>query len=221
MPKKYITIALLIIIAISMCVAFYTSNEPRLKAFLNTISLGIVVSSIFYFIVVWVPAWQRRERIHRNILKHFESFKLSCISTFLIASNSQQYRTQEMLLNQQEFRRYFKVKVKVKVTDSQDRWDVVLNELNSNQYSLNEILLEIKYLREEIQYTLNNIDVHNDEVFDFLKRLSQYTLRLEGVKPEYDDIKELGGFLWEIFTGWSFVNGYKYNDYFDTMLKKI
>jgi hypothetical protein len=122
-----------------------------------------------------------------------------------------------MLLDQAEFRRYFGIHV----TDNQTRWHGVLNSLNQNAYLLRDILHELEILREELLYVLSSIDVHDEEVFDFLKRLSHAILRLKDVEPEYDDIKYIGGFLYEIFAGWSFIEGYRKEDIVLSMIERI
>jgi hypothetical protein len=122
-----------------------------------------------------------------------------------------------MLLDQGEFRRYFGIHV----TDDQTRWHAVLNSLNQNAYLLRDILHELEVLREELLYVLSSIDVHDEEVFGFLKRLSHAIFRLRDVEPEYDDIKYIGGFLYEIFAGWSFIEGYRKEDIVLSMIERI
>ena len=39
------------------------------------------------------------------------------------------------------------------------------------------------------------VDIHDEEVFSFLKRMSHIIYRMRDVKTEYDDIKTLGRFL--------------------------
>jgi hypothetical protein len=59
------------------------------------------------------------------------------------------------------------------------------------------------------------------DTFSFFKRLSQAVYKLKDSKPEYDDVKHLSGFLWEVFAGWSFIEGYRESDIVETMIEKI
>ena len=118
--------------------------EPKSTTIIYNIALGIFVSSIFYFLVVWVPAKQRRIEIHSNFREQYKGFKLSCISTFLIASNSQEYSPQEMLLDQQEFLRYFKVEI----DNNKNRWHAVMNGINDSEYLLRDLLYELEIFSE-------------------------------------------------------------------------
>jgi len=95
-------------IAVFALLVVMTTPEPLTTNLVNKLSVGILVSIIFYSIVVLLPARQRKARIHRNLQEHYNAFKLSCISIFLIYSNSQNYKPKEMLLDLDEFRRYFK-----------------------------------------------------------------------------------------------------------------
>jgi len=205
------------VMVVTAALGYGTAEEPRTLHVLHSLSMGVVVSAGFYLLVVWVPAHYRRRRIHRNVQQHYVAFKSSCITTFLIASHSQEYRPREMLLDQDEFRRYFKIEV----SSGQTRWDAVMNSMNGNKYLLREIQQELAILRDEILYVLNSIDVHDDRVFTFLNRLSHAIYPLKDIEPEYDDIKHIAGFLWEMFSGWSFVEGYRKTDIVQAMIDRI
>ena len=58
------------------------------------------------------------------------------------------------------------------------------------------------------------------EVFGFLNRLSQLIVRMESTERNYDDIKSLCGFLWSIFTGWSWIEGYSESDLIKDMIER-
>ncbi|MGH8564965.1 MAG: hypothetical protein ACREXW_13130 [Gammaproteobacteria bacterium] len=79
----------------------------------------------------------------------------------------------------------------------------------------------LEVLREELLYVLNTIDVHDEEVFAFLKRLAQIIYRMRDIETEYDDIKQIGGFLWELFAGWSVIDGYRDKDIVQSMIERI
>ena len=217
MPERRVLIALALITIAASIAGIETTLAPRARSVLNMLSMGIVVSTIFYFIVVWVPGQQRKARIHRSLQEHYSAFRSSCVHTFLIASNSQDYHPKEMLLDPSEFRRYFKVEV----GNGQNRWHVVLNALNGNRYLLRDIQYELEILREELLYVLNFIDIHDEEVFAFLKRLAQIIYRMRDIETGYDDIKQIGGLLWEIFAGWNVINGYRDKDIIQSMIDRV
>ena len=217
MPNKNILIALILLTVLSLFIGFATTPNKDYQLLVNALSINFVISSVFYFLVVYIPEIQRRNRVFRSIDKSYREFKLSCIHTFLILSNSQEYTHREMLLEQDVFRRYFSNTN----TQNQDRWSAVMSGIEDNGYYLREVLYELRMLNEEIRYVRNNIDIHDEEVFDFLNRLSQIISRMDATGPDYEDIKSFSRFLWELFSGWSFVEGYRKSDLIKDMIDRI
>ncbi len=119
------------------------------------------------------------------------------------------------LAKQVEFRKF----VKEAVSESQERWHVVLNGLNDRL--LKDLLVELEILMNEVSYILNNVNVEDPNVFSFFKRLSQEVYKLKNTTMEYDDVKQLSHFLWELFSGWSFIDGYREDDIVSVMIEKI
>ena len=114
-----------------------------------------------------------------------------------------------------EFRKYFKEPVR----DSQNRWHVVLNNLNGQL--LQDLLVEFEILLNEVTYVLNNANIEDPNVFSFFKRLSQTVYKMKNTTLDYDDVKHLSGFLWELFAGWSFIDGYREDDIVAVMIEDI
>lgn len=67
----------------------------------------------------------------------------------------------------------------------------------------------------------NNIKIDDHDVIAFFKRLSRAVYRLKNSSLEYDDVKQLDRFLWELFAGWNFVDGYRKDDIIRVMIDKI
>ncbi len=168
MPDKKINVGLIVATLICLLIGVFTTPNKDYGSLLNTLSVGFVTSAIFFFIVVYLPERQRRSRIYRSVEKQYKQFKLSCIGTFLILSKSQEYNHREMLLDQQEFKRYFSNNN----TQNRVRWDAVINMIQDNKYYLNEILYELRLLNDEIRFVRNSIDIHDEEAFSFLINLS-------------------------------------------------
>jgi hypothetical protein len=217
MPDKNIIIGLIVATLICLLIGVSTTSSRNYDLLLNTLSVGFVTSATFFFIVVYLPERQKRNRVYRSIEKQYKQFKLSCISTFLILSNSQEYSYREMLLDQYEFKRYFSNNN----SHNQVRWDMVINTIQDNEYYLNEILYELRVLNDEIRFVRNTIDIHYEEVFSFLNNLSQIIHRMESTTRDYESIKSFSRFLWEIFTGWSFIDGYRKTDLIKEMIGRI
>jgi hypothetical protein len=217
MPERKIILFLIVATLVCLIIGVGTTPDKNYIPLVNALSVGFVISAVFYFLVVYLPESQKRRRIHRSMKRHYQLFKKSCIGTFLVLSNSQEYQQREMLLDQEEFKRYFKNNN----SNNENRWDAVANGMQDNEYSLNEILYELRVLNDEIKFVRSNIDIHDEEVFQFLNNLSQVIHRMESTKPEYDDIKTFCRFLWEIFTGWSIIDGYRKTDIIADMIRRV
>jgi hypothetical protein len=135
------------------------------------------------------------------------SIKEDCITTFLGALQ-QPYDSD--LIRDLKDRDKFKKYSKEPATRDQDRWDAVFNRLDG--YMLKNLLTELEILRNEVVFTLTAIDIENEEVFSFLKRLSQVVYRIRNWSQQSDEQKELFRFLWSIHTGWSVIDGYQEKD---------
>lgn len=231
---KTLTIMLWALIILSILLAVKTSGEPILEVFKNTwiepclqklptgnailfnLSIGFLVSLIFYLLVVWFPDRRRKNIIKKNLVEQYKSFKEDTISILLsVCQSSYKGELPKNLTNQNEFRKYFKEPV----SDSQNRWHVVLNNLNGRL--LQDLLVEFEILLNEVTYVLNNVNFEDPNVFSFFKRLSQTVYKMKNTTLDYDDVGHLSRFLWELFAGWSFIDGYREDDIVAVMIEDI
>lgn len=236
MRLKVSTLLLWTISIGSIILALKASNEPMLSIFRDTwvdfffqqfgtgnsiifsLSIGFLVSVFFYLLVVWFPARQRKNLIKSNFEEQYLSFKHDMICIFLGASEKvYDGELPSKLSDQSEFKKFFTTPDK---NDSRNiRWYAVLNGLN--EYHLKELLVELEIFMNEVAYVLNNVEINDPNVFSFFKRLSQAVHRLKNSTSEYEDVKQLSRFLWELFAGWNFIDGYREDDIVKVMIEKI
>jgi hypothetical protein len=180
------------------------------------LGIGSVVSLFFYILIVRIPEHQRRRRLKRSFLKHYEMFKKDCIAVMLgVANGSYKWGEQDALADQRRFYEYFKEPV----GDGQDRWDRFMNRLDER--SVEELVKSVKIFRDEILFMLNNVDIENEEAFEFLKRMSMIIVERRAEKMDYDGRDRFCRFLWEVFSGWSFVSGLRETDIVKDMVKAM
>jgi hypothetical protein len=180
------------------------------------LAVGAIVTLIFYALVVRLPDRQKRSRLRKGLTQQYIAFKKDSIATMLMtADGTYQTDVPETLLDRNEFRRYFSEDT----GEDQTRWDRLFN--NMEDHNLRDLLKQLEMLRDETAYVLNNVDIPGDEAFAFLKRLNRAIYSMSDTTNEYDDKKPFLRFLWEIFTGWSFVDGYQDRDIIEDMIKAI
>lgn len=210
--RHLVFIALASLICIFMAMATVANGDYRAIGY--DLSVGFIVSAIFYWIVVYLPESNRKKIIHAGLKEQYDSSRRSCISNFLILSHSQSYPHKDALLDQEEFRRYFKNSNE----EGENRWDSVANGLQANEFYLRETIYELRMLNEEIRFVRSTLNIKDIEVYEFLGRLSRAIVRMESTTQDYDEIKSFCGFLWAIFTGWNWVSGYSKTDIIQDML---
>jgi hypothetical protein len=193
-----------------------TVSEGEYREIVYDLSVGFVLSFVFYLMVVYLPERNRRRVIHAGLKEQYDDFRRSCIHTFLILSNSQSYPNRDALLDQAEFKRYFKNNNE----QGKNRWDAVANGLQGNEFYLREIVYELRMLNDEIRFVRSSLHINDVEAYEFLGRLSRSIVRMEATTPDYDEIKSFCGFLWQIFTGWSWVHGYSQSDIIQEMVRR-
>lgn len=216
MIGKRAKMVLIALTVASLFVSVSTISCAGAAGYLHTISTGFLLSAIFFFLVVYLPDQKRREIVARNFIQQYDQTRLTLIGTFLILSDSQQYGSRENLLVKEEFKRYFKGANE----QGMDRWSAIANGLQDNEYYLREVVFELRMLNDEIRFFRNTLPVEDAELFEFLNRLSQTISRVERTQPDYDEIKSFCGFLWQLFTGYSFIDGYSKSSYIDDMMRR-
>lgn len=192
------------------------TNGDALAKILYDLSIGGLTSLMFYFLLVKIPEWTRRERLKRSLKQHYRAFKHDMISTIVgVADGSYSVDTVERLMDQTAFRAYFKEQV----TPDQNRWHQFMNKLDD--YHMRRLLTHMEIFREEVLYILNATDISSDEPFEFLKRLSAIIREQNHVDQEYDTVKSFAGFLWILLTGWDWSSGYRQDDIIEKMISAI
>ncbi len=178
-------------------------------------AIGVLVSQIMYMLVVWLPANAKRKRIRKNLQHHYALFKEQCIYQLLFASDgAADPKVVEDLADIKKFRAYFAAIG----PSGGEKWYDVMNGLEAGHVS--SIVVELGILAEELKYTLAAIDVGEDEVYAFLKRLNRAIVVLRD-GSENSDVEYLANFLWELFAGWSVVTGYQDGDFVMDRIDKL
>lgn len=114
-----------------------------------------------------------------------------------------------------EFRKYFK-------KNSNENWYKVLNGLEDERSTLEDLFIEIDLLIQQVNYTLNNIHVRDKDALRLLTRFSQHTYRLRHADIYSDDpVRYIGGFIWDVMAGWSVIDGFREHDIIQITIDKI
>lgn len=186
---------------------FRSSNPEYWNSLFHTVASGAVISLIFYWLLVELPRYQKRARLKRIFALQYRSFKLQCIDIFLVLSkSSSDLETAVRLLDPTEFRLFYKQEA----DDHQDRWYRVLNGLND--YYLDALARKMEHLRDELRIFLLAVESDDEELVELLSRFTEMTHYMITRSDGYDEVKSFSRYLWQVFAGYSFSEGYRNND---------
>lgn len=190
---------------------FSTGNQ-----ILFDLSVGTLSAIGMFYLLVRLPEYERKNRIKRHLQSSYESFKRSVIQIFVGAiRGSYSKDIVDRLMDQQQFRKFFKEPF----VPGQNKWDGVANKMDD--FMLRQIVLETEVLHGEFQHALSILDIKDPEVFSFMKHLSVALYRTKNWSSDYDGTNEVLGFFWNIFAGWSSIDGYSDHEFIPDMISKL
>jgi len=177
----------------------------------SNLLLGGLVSFLFYYLVVAIPASRKKAVIKRNLERLYIDLKISILWEIVFASRKGG-RTDletspdfvEALVDVGLFRKTFE-----NGREANEGFYAFENQMSHDTPEFQEILLNLAQLQKQIDFLLNNYEIEKQDVFDFFKRLDIHLQRLKLSKPGYDESKPLCRFLWSICSGWDMIEGYK------------
>src|SRR3990167_7496481 len=96
-----------------------------------------------------------------------------------------------------------------------------INEVQSNKYLQHELIMELSILRDEVSFVLSSIEIHDENIFEFFKRLQRIIYRHEHGQFETDDFESFMQFFFELFTGWSHISGHSEKDIVQSFIDSL
>lgn len=180
---------------------FYTIASPLLS--------GAIVSFIFFYLVVKIPENRRAKIIKNQFKKSFDNIKRSILKDVISASiNGGRYDLQidhdtvENLMTVWGFEATFKGGER-----GHEGFYAFRNHMSGDALEYRDILIDLHMLSREIDFLLNNIEMHNEDLFIFFKKLQRYLTRVEKIGPGYNEEKELSNLIWDLYGQFCFIEG--------------
>ncbi len=183
-----------------------SSHWEYLLNLLNSLLINVLAAYLLYVLVVHLPGLRRRSIIRNNLATHYRHFREDIVTNFLqLASERVGFSRIKELCDMHAFRAFFS-------QDKNARWYAVSNALYDNPLVMRDIVTELVLFRNELTFALSQVEIHDERIFGLLKRLSAAIYRVEQRKLEYDDVKAFMGLMWDVFAGWSVIDGYRTSD---------
>lgn len=181
------------------------------------LSIGYLVSLLFWFLVVYLPDRQRRKVLRNSLTRSYQSFKEDIVQTLVWASGEMRDTSfvEELASDHVKFRQFFD-------ENGKSRWYAALNGLQGNDERLGEIALALELLSTETSYVLSSLPIQDERVHTFLKLLTENIRRLRRYEDDrYDQVKYLGNFIWSILARWSIVEGQLQEDAMQSVIDRL
>ena len=177
---------------------------------------GVFSGLVVWFFAIYIPERAKRKILKTNLSNQYRHFRESILKTFLFAARGSYGSGDiEYLQDYRNFSKFFGK------NDSQ-HWYAVINGLTDREDYFQDILLQMEFLSREAMYVLNNCDIQDKKIHDFLSGLSALALSYKNTDTKNDsDLKPLMRFLWSIFALWDIVNGQREEDHIQKMIDKI
>lgn len=184
---------------------------------------GGLVSFFFYWLVVYEPERRKRHIIKRNLSKMYLRIKEDILYNVVFASKKggrfdldASPEIIKSLLTVEGFKAAFSGG-----READEGFYAFENQMSYDTPEFRDIVLNLEILAKQIEFILHNYTMDDEHLFDFFKRLELMLLRLRHSSPGYDESKPLCGFIYQIFSGWSPIDGYLGYAVVDKMIEDI
>lgn len=192
-------------------------------ALASNLVAGGLVSFFFYWLVVYVPEHRKRLIIKDNLSRMYRKIKKGILYQVVFASVKggrddleADSETIARLMTPDGFREAFQ-----NGREAHEGFYAFANQMSDDTLEFREIILHLEMLAKQIEFILHNYTIDNKELFDFFKRLEIMLLTLRRSSAGYDESKPLTNFVYEIFAGWSGIEGYRGYDIIEKTIADI
>jgi len=154
-------ILLLSLFLLSVLALFQTCFT--LSPITQNLLLGLLVSAIFYFLVVFVPTYIRKENLKTVFLNFYDQFKEDVLREVLhlMEFDGDEYEKIEELKNTDEFIAFAQ---DASQTEGQTNWHVLMNNIDEedHKHSLRTIAVKLSELQREADFLIRTAGVEDN-----------------------------------------------------------
>lgn len=214
--------ALLFFIALSMSpwllptVLPSFADERFTPAFSAALSIGTggLVSFVFYYTVNERLERRRQELVKNGALRSYRDAKSNIVIAVLHASQKggrndlcADTDTIAAALTPSGFRAMFS-----EGKQGNEGFYAFQNQMSERTPEYDEIIFNLQSLSRAFDRLVDNSNINDGKTYDHFVRLNALVRRIEHNGAGYDESKLLCRFVWEIFAGWNWNDGYLDHD---------
>lgn len=184
---------------------------------------GGIVSFFFYWLVVYLPDRRKRRVIKNTLSRMYRSIRKDILYQVVFASIKggrkdlqADAETIDKLMTPAGFRAAF---------DGGHQGDqgfyAFANQMSEETIEYRGIIENLEMLGKQIEFVLYNYTICDEEFFGYFKNLELILLELQRSKPGYDESKRLCRFIYEMFSGFNWIEGHRGYDPIEKMIAEI
>lgn len=184
---------------------------------------GGILSFFFYWLVVYLPESRKRRVIKNSLSRMYRNIKEDILYQVVFASQKggrhdlqADMDTIETLMTPAGFRQAFDGG-----READEGYYAFANEMSDGTEEYRQIILNLEMLAKQVEYVLHNYTMEDEGLFGFFKRLELMLLSLQRAEPSYDGSKPLCRFVYEMFSGFNFIDGHRGYDPIEKMIADI
>ena len=217
----------LIIFAVLVALDFWLSPKPSWwkdshPLLMNLLSGGLV-SFFFYWLVVYLPDKRRRHIIRSHFSQYYTAIKKDILYQVVFASQKggrddlqADTETISNLMTVEGFKDTF-----ARGRMGGEGFYAFQNQMSDETFEFRAIVMNIELLAKQIEFVLQNYVIDDENVFTFFKGLEGMLFSLKNSDAGYDASKPLCRFVYQMYSGWSPVDGYLGYDAIEKMISEI
>jgi hypothetical protein len=191
----YTRLFLFQLFVISAYFMFKTCDKPGNSIIIFQLSIGYIVSCIFYFIVVWLPEYGLKQKLKRHLEDQHEQLKAAIRENIVLGMDKWTPDVDYISMTTTEFREHFLYKNSI----YRNEWTRNFYKNFENSYKHNMIHKIMKF-EKEVDFVQHKLNIHNEYLFKFLRAISNVSHHFEGSGTEINADK-LADFIWIYFIG--------------------
>ncbi|MFN4287511.1 MAG: hypothetical protein ACK4E3_03325 [Brevundimonas sp.] len=174
-----------------------------------TIGTSGIVAFIFYYVVSERIEARRRDLVKAGALRSYRNAKHDIAFAVIVASIKggrtdliADISTIERALTVDGFKALF-----AGGREADEGFYAFQNQMSDHTPEYDEIVLNLQIIGRAVDRLIDANLLDNPEAYNLLLRLDAMLRRIERNGAGYDESRLLCRFIWQIFTGWSFIDG--------------
>jgi hypothetical protein len=196
---------------------------PDVFAISINLLTGGLVSFLFYYLVIYLPDLRKKSIIKKNLQEIYKSIKMEMLRAIVEASKKggrtdleTSFEFVESLISPVEFKKAFK-----SGREHNEGFYAFQNQMSQETPEFHQIVCCLKMLAKQVEFVLHNYTIDDPLIFAFFKQLELLLMGLQSNGAGYDESKPLCSFIWEIYAGRNFINGYTGHDPIQKMISDL